>query len=126
MTFKLSQKSLNKLVGVDIKLINVVKRALEISPIDFRVLEGLRTLERQSMLVKAGKSQTMNSRHITGDAVDLGALIDGVVNWDWKHYETIAKAMKQASKELGIAIEWGGDWKTFKDGVHFQLPHKKD
>lgn len=124
--FQLSQKSLNKLVGVDIKLINVVKRALELSPIDFRVLEGLRTLERQSMLVKAGKSQTMNSRHITGDAVDLGALIDGVINWEWKYYEQIAKAMKQASKELNIPIEWGGDWKTFKDGVHFQLPHKKD
>jgi peptidoglycan L-alanyl-D-glutamate endopeptidase CwlK len=124
--FQLSQKSLNKLVGVDIKLIKVVKRALELSPIDFRVLEGLRTLERQSMLVKAGKSQTMNSRHITGDAVDLGALIDGVVNWEWKYYEQIAKTMKQASKELNIPIEWGGDWKIFKDGVHFQLPHKKD
>ena len=126
MTFTLSQKSLDKLVGVDYNLISVVKRAIEISTIDFKVLEGLRSLERQSMLVKSGKSQTMNSRHITGDAVDLGAVIDGIVVWDWKYYEQIAHAMKQASNELSIKIEWGGDWKTFKDGVHFQLPYKKD
>jgi peptidoglycan L-alanyl-D-glutamate endopeptidase CwlK len=125
MTFTLSQKSLEKLTGVKPQLISVVKRALEISMIDFKILEGLRTLERQVMLFKSGKSQTMNSRHITGDAVDLGAIIDGVISWEWKYYEQIAHAMKQASKELNIHIEWGGDWKTFKDGVHFQLPHKK-
>lgn len=126
MTFKLSQKSLEKLTGVKPELINVVKRALEISSIDFKVLEGLRTLERQVILVKSGKSQTMNSRHITGDAVDLGAIVNGVIDWNWKHYEQIAHTMKQAGKELNITIEWGGDWKTFKDGVHFQLPYKKE
>jgi peptidoglycan L-alanyl-D-glutamate endopeptidase CwlK len=126
MTFTLSQESLEKLTGVKPELINVVKRALEISSIDFKVLEGLRTLERQVMLVKSGKSQTMNSRHITGDAVDLGAIINGVIDWNWKYYEQIAHAMKQAGKELNITIEWGGDWKTFKDGVHFQLPYKKE
>jgi peptidoglycan L-alanyl-D-glutamate endopeptidase CwlK len=121
MTFKLSQKSESRLVGVHAALIKVVRRAIEISSIDFAVLEGLRTVERQRQLVKAGASQTMNSRHITGHAVDLGAIVDGQVRWDWQLYYKIAAAMKQAAKELNVAIEWGGDWKKFKDGPHFQL-----
>lgn len=126
MTFKLSQKSYDKLIGVNKNLISVVELALTLSTVDFKVLEGLRTLERQFMLVKSGKSQTMNSRHITGYAVDLGAIVNGVVVWDWKYYEQIAHAMKQASTELNISIEWGGDWKTLKDGVHFQMKRMKD
>lgn len=120
--FKLSQKSIDKLKGVNIDLVSVVHRALELSDIDFAVTEGLRTKERQAELVKAGASKTMNSRHITGHAVDLAAIVDGSVRWDWPLYEKIAKAMKQAAYELNIKIEWGGDWKSFKDGPHFQIP----
>ncbi len=120
--FKLSQKSIDKLKGVNIDLVSVVHRALELSDIDFAVTEGLRTKERQAELVKAGASKTMNSRHITGHAVDLAAIVDGSVRWDWPLYEKIAKAMKQAAYELKIKIEWGGDWKSFKDGPHFQIP----
>jgi len=119
--FKLSDKSLDKMKGVNPALVAVVKKAIELSHIDFGVTEGLRTVERQKELFKAGKSQTMKSRHIIGEAVDLVAYVNGKVDWTWKYYEQIAVAMKQAAKELGIAIEWGGDWKTFKDGVHFQL-----
>jgi peptidoglycan L-alanyl-D-glutamate endopeptidase CwlK len=67
----------------------------------------------------------MRSRHLTGHAVDLGALIGGQVRWDWPLYYKIADAMKRAAKELGIPIEWGGDWQKFKDGPHFQLPWKE-
>lgn len=124
MTFALGQRSLDRLKGVHPDLVKVVKRAIQLTPIDFTVTEGLRTTERQKQLVAAGASQTMKSRHITGHAVDLAALVDGEVRWDWPLYAKIAKAMKDAATELGVPIEWGGDWKTLKDGPHFQLTWK--
>lgn len=122
---KLSRASLDKLSGVHPDLVRVVKRAIEITDTDFRVTEGLRTKARQKQLVKAGASKTMNSRHLTGHAVDLVALLNGQVRWDWPLYHKIAAAMKIAAKELKVPLEWGGDWKTFKDGPHFQLPWKQ-
>ena len=118
--FKLSQKSLDRLSGVHPDLVAVVKRAIEITEVDFAVLEGVRSLARQEQLFKAGGSTTMRSRHLTGHAVDLGAYV-GQIRWDWPLYDKIALAMKAAAIELQIAIEWGGDWKSFKDGPHFQL-----
>ena len=120
--FVLGSRSLTNLQGVHPDLVKVVKRAIQISECDFTVIEGVRTAARQAQLVKQGASQTKNSRHLTGHAVDLGAWVNGTVTWDWKYYYQIEKAMKQAAKELNIPIEWGGDWKTFKDGPHFQLP----
>lgn len=119
--FKLSQRSIDRLNGVHPDLASVVKLAIERSEIDFMVTEGLRSKERQKELVAAGASKTMNSRHITGHAVDLAAYVNGI-RWDWPLYEKIVKAMKQAAYELNIKIEWGGDWKSFKDGPHFQIP----
>ena len=119
--FKLSQKSLDRLSGVHPDLVAVVKRAIEITEVDFAVLEGVRSVARQEQLVKAGASQTMKSRHLTGHAVDLGAYVNGSVRWDWPLYDKIALAMKAAAIEKQVAIEWGGDWRTFKDGPHFQL-----
>lgn len=121
MTFVLGAKSLARLEGVHPDLVRVVKRAIEITPIDFTVTEGLRTVERQRALVAAGASQTMKSRHITGHAVDLAAIVMGEVRWDWPLYAKLAGAMKAAARELAIPLEWGGDWKM-KDGPHFQLP----
>lgn len=123
--FKLSDKSIDKMKGVNPALIAVVKKAIELTTVDFGVTEGLRSIERQKELFKAGKSQTMKSRHIVGEAVDLVAYVNGKVDWSWKYYEQIAVAMKQAAKELEVPIEWGGDWVSFKDGVHFQLEKKK-
>lgn len=121
MTFKLSQRSLDRMKGVDERLVNVVKRAIEISEVDFCVTEGLRTKERQVELMKAGATRTMNSKHIVGKAVDLAAIVEGQVRWDWPLYPKLATAMKRAAEILNVDIEWGGDWVTFKDGPHFQL-----
>ena len=125
MSFTLSQKSLDRLSGVHPDLVSVVKRAIELTDVDFAVLEGVRSKVRQEQLVAAGASKTMKSRHITGHAVDLGAMVSGTVRWDWPLYFKVADAMKKAAAELGTPLEWGGDWKRFKDGPHFQLPFKE-
>ncbi len=122
--FKLGRRSVERLQGVHPDLVKVVERAIEMSPVDFTVLEGLRSPERQQTLVASGASQTLNSRHITGHAVDLGAWVDNQVDWSWPLYHKIANAMKAAANELGVAIVWGGDWRTFKDGPHFELDRK--
>ncbi|MCK8542072.1 M15 family metallopeptidase [Yersinia ruckeri] len=119
------QASESNLIGVHPDLVKVVRRALELTPIDFKVIEGRRTLERQHELVKAGASQTLNSRHLTGHAVDIVPLPNGKVSWEWKYFYPMVDAMKQAAAELGIAVEWGGNWTTFKDGPHFQLPARQ-
>ena len=122
MTYKLSLRSRQRLSGVHPDLVAVVKRAIEITEQDFSVTEGIRHIERQRKLVATGKSTTLNSRHLTGHAVDL---VPYPVSWDWEYFYPIADAMKQAAKELKVDLEWGGDWKSFKDGPHFQLSWKK-
>lgn len=121
--FKLSKRSLTALEGVHPDLVAVVKRAIEITEVDFVVTEGCRTAARQAQLFAAGASTTMNSRHLTGHAVDLAAWV-GEIRWDWPLYTKLAAAMKAAASELGVPIVWGGDWKSFKDGPHFELDRK--
>lgn len=149
--FKLGLRSKMRLKGVHPDLVRVVNRAIELTTVDFTVLEGVRTIARQKELVAAGASKTMNSRHITGHAVDLGAMVGGSVRWDWPLYHEIAKAMAAAANELGVPLEWGGAWdrpvsswgsddpakvsenyvarrrrqgkSAFIDGPHWQLPH---
>jgi peptidoglycan L-alanyl-D-glutamate endopeptidase CwlK len=110
------------MAGIRPELVAVASRALLISPIDFVVTEGLRTAARQRELVSIGASRTMNSRHLTGHALDVAAWHHGAIRWDWPLYAQIADAFKAAAQELGVPIEWGGDWASFKDGPHFQLP----
>lgn len=123
MTFELSQRSKQNLNGVNDDLIRIVYRALQLSTIDFGIIEGIRSLEHQKRLFAAGKSQTLNSRHLTGHAVDVFAYPTPAGSWDWKYYKLISDAFKLAGRELNIPVEWGGDWKTLKDGPHFQLPY---
>jgi peptidoglycan L-alanyl-D-glutamate endopeptidase CwlK len=125
MIYQLSKRSKDRLSGVHPDLVRVVEKAIEITDMDFTVLEGVRSIARQEQLVKAGASQTMRSRHITGHAVDLGAYVGGQVRWDWPLYNKLAVTVKKAAEECGVPIEWGGDWKGFPDGPHFQLPHKE-
>ena len=112
----------SKLKGLHPDLVKVVNRAWGIAPGSFRVTEGLRTKERQKELLDAGATTTMNSRHITGHAVDIAAEVAGKVRWDWPLYRNLAVVFKEAAKIEGVPIEWGGDWKSFKDGPHYQLP----
>jgi len=146
MTFKLSKKSLSKLEGVDPRLAKVIKRAIEVTEVDFTITEGLRTKATQTLYVKQGKSQTMNSKHLDGLAVDLAAWVNGTVNWNFDYYFKIADAVRKASIELGVKVKWGGAWrylndydsstkaydayiaerkklgkKPFLDGVHFEI-----
>ena len=126
MTFSLSARSRDRLIGVHPKLVAVVGLAITITTIDFCVLEGVRTIERQRELVAAGASQTMRSRHLTGHAIDLGAMVNGEVRWDWPLYHKLAISVKEAARRLGTPIEWGGDWTGgFKDGPHWQLPWRE-
>jgi peptidoglycan L-alanyl-D-glutamate endopeptidase CwlK len=145
----LSSRSREKLSGVKPELAGTVKRALELSPIDFGVTEGIRSVDRQKELVARGLSQTMNSKHLAGNAVDLVAYLSGRVCWEMSAYDELADAMKQAAKETGVSIRWGGAWqirdirlyegtmedatnayidlrrsqgrKAFLDGPHFEL-----
>ena len=117
----LNERSKKTLNGVNEKLVRIVVRAAELSTVEFIVTEGMRTVERQKELYAKGASQTMNSKHLVGRAVDLAPVIGGKVRWDWPPFYTLAKAMKDAAKELGVSIVWGGDWKSFKDGPHFEL-----
>lgn len=121
MTFRFSSRSLRNLEGVHPDLVAVAHRALEITEIDFLVTEGLRTREKQIELVRAGASRTTRSRHLTGHAIDIAAWVAGGVRWDWPLYEELSRAFKQAAAELNVPIVWGGDWKTFRDGPHYEL-----
>ncbi len=126
----LSDRDKQRLQGVHPDLVAVVTKARESS--QFVVLEGLRTRDRQAQLLAKGASTTMNSRHITGHAVDIapwmddgdGVVENGEIRWDWPLYHPMAAAMKKAATDLGVQIVWGGDWKTFKDGPHFELDRK--
>ena len=101
-----------------------MREAAALTPVDFMVVEGLRTPERQALLVKAGASRTRNSRHLTGHAVDVAAMVDGQVRWDWPLYPRIAAAFKAAAVRQGTPIVWGGDWTRLRDGPHFELDRK--
>lgn len=149
--FNLSSRSEQRLSEVHPDLQKVVRLAIRRSKIDFTVLEGLRSATRQKQLVAQGKSKTLDGRHITGHAVDLGAYVGGQVSWDWEHYYTLAEAMRDAAVELGVPIVWGGVWDkrlnllhdtklavadyvqsrkavgrdAFIDGPHFELDRKE-
>ena len=133
MAFNLSQKSLDKMNGVDERLQRVVKRAIQLTKQDFMVLEGVRTKEQ--CMINYGKGRTaaqcvakgvpaqyanpnaakvtwlndpFASKHVSGKAVDL---VPYPVDWnDLKKFDAIAKAMLQAAKELNVPIRWGADW----------------
>ena len=141
--FVLGKRSLDNLKGVHPDLVRVVHRAIELTEVDFSVIEGVRTQARQRQLLKQGATKTMNSRHLTGHAVDIAPIVDGKISWDFNYYYPLAKAMAQAATELGVPIRWGGAWThisgksgtpqewvkayrarggKFPDGPHFEIP----
>lgn len=128
MSFEFSKRSEDNLKGINPSLEKVIRRTLEISPVDFIVIEGLRTKERQKELVNTGKSQTMNSRHLTGNAVDI---IPVNTKWQIDEFKPLLKAVKQAADELGVKLRFGINWKNdpslpietrFIDAPHVEIP----
>lgn len=119
----LNDRSIGRLEGVDPSLVKVFHLASTRSPLPFQVTEGMRDRERQKKLVAKGASRTMNSRHLHGGAVDFHILNkDGTANWDFDNYRRVwNEAILPAARELGVDVEWGGDWKTLRDGPHVQL-----
>jgi peptidoglycan L-alanyl-D-glutamate endopeptidase CwlK len=108
--FRLSQRSRNNLAGVRPELASVVTRAIRLTKVDFAVTEGLRTIERQRELVAKGASQTMDSKHLAGAAVDLVAFLGARISWELNLYDDIADAMRAAAIEQGVALRWGAAW----------------
>lgn len=110
----------SRLKGVHPDLVRVIERAGKDA--DFMVIEGVRSLARQKELVKAGASKTLHSRHLTGHAVDIAPLIRGKLCWSWDVFHALAPVIKAAAKAEGVTVTWGGDWKNFPDGPHWELP----
>lgn len=122
--FRFSMRSIKNLdVHNDLK--KVAMRALDLTTVDFIVVDGGRTLPEQREYVRTGKSKTMKSRHLGGFALDYVAWVDGKISYQLKHMKAIADAFKQAGEDLKVPIEWGGDWKSFKDTPHIQLNAKR-
>ena len=118
---KFGERSEKNLVGVHPDLVKVMRLAIERTTVDFGITEGLRTKERQKELFDQKKSRTMNSRHLTGHAVDVMAYVNGKGSWIWELYEAINKAVQESADELIVPIVWGGSWTSFRDGPHFEL-----
>ena len=108
--FRLSRRSLDRLQGVDDRLVAVVNYAITVTKIDFGVIQGLRTIEQQKELVASGASQTMKSKHLTGHAVDLMAYINGRGSWELNLYDDLADAMKEGASAVGCSVRWGAAW----------------
>ena len=127
---KLTSASFARLKGVHPDLVRVVRRCADDwaeKDTGFIVTCGVRTLEEQKLLKARGATKTLRSRHLRAPngyahAVDLACTIKGKVRWDWPLYHKLAARMKAAAKKEKVPLEWGGDWKTFKDGPHYQLP----
>ena len=141
--YKLSERSLNSLKGVNPNLVKVVERAIELTEQDFLVLEGVRSKEQ--CYINYGKGRTaaqcsakgvptkyaqpslskvtwlnnpLASKHVTGNAVDL---VPYPVTWDnLNKFKLINEAMQKAAQELGVSLDWGGLWKN-KDYPHWEL-----
>jgi len=152
MPFELGSRSFKELAGVHADLVSVVKRAIALSAQDFAVHDGVRTVEEQQRMVASGASQTMDSRHLGGFAVDLVPYVNGKLRWEWPPIYVIADAVRSAANELGISIRWGGAWdvdftasseppedllngyiarrkkmglRAFVDGPHYELPKSR-
>ena len=134
MTFKLSDRSMGRLEGVEPELIGIVTRAIELTKVDFGVTCGLRSKEEQRKLVESGASQTMKSKHLEGRAVDVVAYIGPRITWELNVYDDIADAFKQAADEMNVGIRWGAAWniydlrgwdKTMEDAMNHYVDERR-
>ena len=125
--FKLTEKDMRTMKGVHPDLVRVIVEAAKTAKTPFRVLEGMRTAAKQMEYFKKGTSRLdgvkKKSKHQIGKAVDIVPIVNGKVEFrSWVPFHPMAANVKAAAKKLGIKITWGGDWKSFPDGPHFELP----
>lgn len=141
MSYKLGQRSLDNLKGVHPDMQRLIKASITDSPVDFTVVEGVRTTQRQQSLYAQGRTVKGNkvtnadgvrnkSNHQVkadgfGHAVDLYPFFLGQVQVNHKDtiksLKLISDHIKKKAKELGIKVVWGGDWKSPYDPPHFQI-----
>jgi peptidoglycan L-alanyl-D-glutamate endopeptidase CwlK len=124
--FYLGKRSLERLEGVDERLVRVFRRAITITSIDFTIVEGLRSAARQRELFAKKMTDTLQSKHLVGRAVDVAPWVNGTISWDWDDFDILAPWIKAAAKEFEIPIVWGGNWpnvpgKSRRDGPHWQI-----
>ena len=129
MTFRLSNRSLNNLIGVHPDLVSVIERGIESTPYDYGVSEGLREKKTQKEYVDSGKSKTMLSLHLVqpdgySHAVDLYVLVDGKMTWEHKYFRKVLQSLFTVAIELGVQIEAGALWRDFLDSPHLELNQK--
>lgn len=122
MTFAFSDRSRRNLEGVKTDLVRLCERALELSPIDFGITQGMRSEEEQAILVSIGRSQTMNSRHLTGDAIDFAPYVSGSYRDEWPFYYPIVDVFIQVAREARMTFIWGGAWGVLLGNV--AVPNK--
>lgn len=123
---ELNERSKNNLKGVNQKLVDLVNLVAknidtDLPNYEFIITEGLRTKEKQKEMVEKGLSQTMNSKHLFGNAVDIAVVLNKNVTWNFEEYKKVANVFKKYAKILNLNLVWGGDWKTLKDGPHFEI-----
>ena len=121
--FRFGSRSRDNLKGVNPGLIAVAYRGLYLSPYDFGITEGVRSFERQRSLVAEGASDTLKSKHLTGDAFDFAVWVDGNITWEFRYYEIVKDSIQQAADEFGVKIRWGGTFRLKnggKDGPHVE------
>lgn len=119
--YSFSNRSKERLKGVDSSLIKVMEESIKNSPYDFGITEGIRTPERQKQLYDEGKSLTLKSKHLIGRAVDIAVFVEGKLTWDFKYYKPVAEHIKKVAETLKVNIIWGGDWRRLVDAPHFEL-----
>jgi peptidoglycan L-alanyl-D-glutamate endopeptidase CwlK len=122
MPYHFSHRSLAHLSEVHPDLQKLFHAAITTSPLDFAITEGRRSRDRQKHLCAIGASRTMQSRHLTGHAIDIVPWVAGQARWDWPLFHILADHILYTADTLQIPVEWGGHWVTFPDGPHFQLP----
>jgi peptidoglycan L-alanyl-D-glutamate endopeptidase CwlK len=122
---KLDTRSKRRLLGVHPKLVKLMQDFAARTEIKFIVVEGIRSVDRQRELVQAGASRTMNSKHLTGRAVDLAVILDGELRWDWPLYQRLANRLVDFADAQGIHLVAGANWPRFRDGPHFELGPKE-
>lgn len=127
---KLTARDESRLKRLHPDLLKIVRRAAQITTVPFTILQADRTVAQQRANVARGVSKTMRSRHLISPdglvrAVDIAPLEGSTPSFAWPLYFKLAPIMKQAAKDVGVPVEWGGDWTSFKDGPHWQLPWAK-